>query len=224
MSEVMLAFAKAVNLNSESLVQRSLARALRRILESYFSEKSFIKGDDSSSASRPSSTGTNSTTTTGLTFSDDERHAVQALVRSYISDISFSSPNKLIRSTTSDPNFLVDNPSPEGSSGINQQVHVGSEKNKTEGEGVDATNDNTAAVAKNQIFEKIPSFVNFLLSIESPGGSLTPASKTFSPSLFGSQENMESYIRLLVITVLCCFIWQKAFQIFRLNFLIYLLK
>ncbi|CAL8096235.1 unnamed protein product [Orchesella dallaii] len=192
-SEVMLAFAKAVNLNSESQVQRSLAKALRVILESYFADKI-------SSSDTPRKQGGAELNVVNVAFSEDERHAALALVRSYLSDISLSPTNTLKKSSTGDNNFSADPPPATEGSSISQE-NPNAEHQKTSKDNESSVSehvvDKTDIITRNQIFGKIPSFVNFLLSVETPGGSMTPVSTSFSPSLFSNVENMDSYIRLL---------------------------
>ncbi|ODN05909.1 Hermansky-Pudlak syndrome 3 protein, partial [Orchesella cincta] len=187
-SEVMLAFAKAVNLNSESQVQRSLAKALRVILESYFADKISSRSDSSRKLGATE-------LPTNVAFSEDERHAALALVRSYLSDISLSPTNTLMKSSAGDSNFTAE----ASSDGSHENSNVENMKASQENEAAIPENiiDKADIIARNQIFGKIPSFVNFLLSVETPGGSMTPVSTSFSPSLFSNLENMDSYIRLL---------------------------
>lgn len=196
-SEVMLAFAKAVNLNSESQIQRSLAKALRTILEFYFSSK-ISNNNNSKDVSQNQAKADK--IPSNVVFTDDERHAVQALVRSYISDISLSPTNKLIKSATIESPLASEKPL------ISDNAESKAEPESIDNEHVKISEDvpfletvnGAEIIARNQLFGKIPSFVNFLLGVDTPGGSITPANTTFSPNMFSNLDNMESYIRLLV--------------------------
>lgn len=192
----MLAFAKAVNLNSESQIQRSLAKALRAVLESYFSSK--ICNKTISEVVDSPNTGDD---IQSILFTEDERHAVQALVRSYISDISFQPTKKLIRSINAEQSPSPD--SPQVDDKVESILEQDSSIIPDDSIFLPETINGTEMLTQNQIFGKHPSFVNFILSVDMPGGSITPSSTSFSPTMFSNQDSMESYIRLLVSSSKC---------------------
>ncbi|CAG7724589.1 unnamed protein product, partial [Allacma fusca] len=73
--QVMMAFSRGINLNSDMEVQQALTRTLMNILEKFF---------------------------TGKLNSDEETHAVKALVRSYISHITLKPPHTGNKSASKD--------------------------------------------------------------------------------------------------------------------------
>lgn len=181
-SVVMFAFAQAVNVNTDNELQHCITKSLISIIEAYI-EKLRLSSND---------------------FGEEDKRATQLLVRTYLSSINFSTTI-----TTTKPIPVSSHQhAKKGETGVNsppakapglpsstspEQPHNKAPVVK------DEVPSNSDVLKKNQLFGNICTSVNYLLSINSPNGFLTPQSQSIaSVKLFINEESREIFIKLLV--------------------------
>jgi len=199
-SDVMLAFAQSVNLNSDTQLQHCITKCLTSILETYLSEKlsAILEIENPVSDRRPSlyqSTQVAGVATGRSNFTDDEKRAIHALVRTYLSNFNSElTPNTHVNAAQNHTKITANN--------INSKENTFQPKNTTQNQPIgQPPHISPTDILKNQIFGKIPSFVNFLLSINATGGqvTMTPQAQSLATSsLFPNDESRENFIKLLV--------------------------
>lgn len=168
MSIVMFAFAQALNVNTDTTLQHCITKCLTGIVEKYTWDK-FSNAVDLSH----------------IEFAEDEKRGIQFLVRTYLSNINFSS-----NIPASTPKTVA----------IADQDSTANEKSKSVN-----TSGPTDIMKRNQIFGNVCTCVNFLLSVNTPGGMLTPQSQNLATvQLFVNEDSRENYIKLLVIHATYC--------------------
>jgi len=199
----MLAFAQAVNLNSDAHLQHCITKCLTSILETHLSQRLKLETENTQVQSlhvtSPVIQTAGAAKNTNLHFSDEEKRAVQTLVRTYLSNFSLS----LNHSSAG-----TDNKSKDQETGSSNDVTETHDLNKDD---CKIASDKNAIVCaddadKNICFGSIPSFVSYLLSLNTPGGNISPQSQNIKTSpLLPSEDSRENFTKLIVITLLYIF-------------------
>jgi hypothetical protein len=210
-SDIMLAFAQAVNLNSDAHSQHCITKCLTTILELYLSRrlKSETQDAHNQSVYLSSPLAHSAGVASGIhpNFTDEEKRAVQTLVRTYLSNFSVALTHSPDAATDGESHFNShkNGSSLKGQNAINVKQNTadsGAQHNKdvkdsTVGDKRPSTS--SEILKTNSIFRPIPSFVNYILSLNTPGGTIAPQSQSLaSSSLLPNEESRESFIKLLV--------------------------
>lgn len=164
LSIVMFAFSQAINVNTDSVLQHCFTKCLVTVVEKYVSAI-LNKAED-------------------VEFAEEEKRAIQLLVRTYVSNINFSS------NIPTPPTHLT-------------HPTVGESHDPSKSSPIKVVTTTVAGPAdvlnRSQVFGNVCSCVNFLLSIYSPGGMLTPQSQNLATAhYFMNEDSRENYIKLLV--------------------------
>jgi hypothetical protein len=162
----MFAFSQAMNVNTDTILQHCITKCLITIVEKYISDKLKKMGEVSH-----------------IEFVEDEKRVTHLLVRTYLSNINFSSnlPPVTAHHTTTTTNE-------HASSNETSNLILRAE-----------TAASIDLLKRCQVFGSICTCVNYLLSINSPGGLLTPQSQNVAiVHLFMNEDSRENYIKLLV--------------------------